>query len=123
MGNSNDRHYQWYSYGTNWRGGVDPNRPMQGVSWNDIQVFLDRLNTQQKMKYYPKVGSTIYLLMMNGFMLIVPIVQQHIIGGILCFQLQQMQITIKNHGGPLNVAGELHLTNGVYMIWLVMFLN
>ena len=31
-----------------WQGGVDPNRPMQGVSWNDIQVFLDRLNTQQK---------------------------------------------------------------------------
>ena len=34
-----------------WSGGVnpnDPNRPVQNVSWNDIQVFLDRLNTQQK---------------------------------------------------------------------------
>jgi flagellin-like hook-associated protein FlgL len=31
-----------------WQGGVDPNRPVQRVSWNDIQVFLDRLNTQQK---------------------------------------------------------------------------
>ena len=31
-----------------WQGGLDPNRPVQRVSWNDIQVFLDRLNTQQK---------------------------------------------------------------------------
>ena len=31
-----------------WQGGVDPNRPVQRVSWNDVQVFLDRLNTQQK---------------------------------------------------------------------------
>ncbi|MDA8824106.1 SUMF1/EgtB/PvdO family nonheme iron enzyme [Opitutales bacterium] len=31
-----------------WQGGVDPNRPVQSVSWNDVQVFLDRLNTQQK---------------------------------------------------------------------------
>jgi flagellin-like hook-associated protein FlgL len=34
-----------------WLGGVnpnDPNRPVQNVSWDDIQVFLDRLNTQQK---------------------------------------------------------------------------
>lgn len=31
-----------------WKGGVNTNRPVQSVSWNDIQVFLDRLNSQQK---------------------------------------------------------------------------
>ena len=32
--------------------GGNPNRPVENISWNDIQVFLIRLNDQQKEILY-----------------------------------------------------------------------
>ena len=43
----------------------NPNRPVEKVSWQDIQVFITRLNDQQAC---PMVGFTIYLPKPNGNM-------------------------------------------------------